>query len=128
MREFRLSLPDRPESARVMREQLRAWLNQADVEGDLAAEVVSACTEAFNNAILHPIDRALGAIEMTAELEHGMLRITVRDRGRWRQPPDNGLGGLGLPLMQTLMDSIEISRTTQGTTLTLGRALPTARS
>ena len=77
-----------------MRAQLRAWLDQADVDADLAVEIVSACSEALNNAILHPIDPSPGAIELTANLVGGALRITVRDRGRWREPAaDAQLGG-----------------------------------
>jgi anti-sigma regulatory factor (Ser/Thr protein kinase) len=127
MQDFRLSLADRPESSSVMREYLRAWLDRAHVEREIAAEVVSACTEAFNNAILHPLDRAPGAIDMTASLQDRILRITVRDRGHWRESSGNQVGGFGLPLMRSLMDSVDITPTTQGTTLTLGRALPNGR-
>jgi anti-sigma regulatory factor (Ser/Thr protein kinase) len=85
VRKLRLSVPDRPEYAQVLRHRLRAWLAEVGIDGDLGAEVVSACSEAFNNAVLHPIGCSDGVVEITGERIEGLLRLTVQDQGRW--PP-----------------------------------------
>jgi anti-sigma regulatory factor (Ser/Thr protein kinase) len=121
---FRLSLPDRPESAQVRRHRLRAWLAEVGIDGEVEAEVASACSEAFNNAVLHPIDRSDSVVEITGEHIEGLLRLTVQDHGKW--PPKRAktdTGGYGLLLMRSLMDKVDITPTRQGTTVTLERTI-----
>ena len=48
--------------------------------------------------------------------------MTVRDRGRWR-PPRGSHRGRGLPLMQALMESVDVEHGDEGTVVVLERTL-----
>jgi anti-sigma regulatory factor (Ser/Thr protein kinase) len=46
----------------------------------------------------------------------------VRDRGHWR-PPRGEHRGRGLPIMEALMESVEVERGETGTTILMRRTL-----
>ena len=48
--------------------------------------------------------------------------MTVRDHGRWR-PPRGTNRGRGLPLMQALMEHVDVHHTDKGTVVVLERTL-----
>jgi hypothetical protein len=52
-----------------------------------------------------------------------VVEIAVRDHGRWREGERNGAAGLGLQLMQALMDSVDLRTTGEGTMVRLRRVL-----
>ncbi len=52
-----------------------------------------------------------------------MVEIAVRDHGRWREGERNGAAGLGLQLMQALMDAVDLRTTPEGTMVRLRRVL-----
>jgi anti-sigma regulatory factor (Ser/Thr protein kinase) len=51
-----------------------------------------------------------------------VIRIRVRDHGRWREPREVDRGR-GLPLMRALMDGVHVERLRTGTVITLERGL-----
>ena len=53
--------------------------------------------------------------------EDGVVTMTVRDRGSWRAPRGGEATGRGMELMRALMDSVEVNREEQGTTVHLRR-------
>jgi anti-sigma regulatory factor (Ser/Thr protein kinase) len=62
-------------------------------------------------AIEHGYSFGDGRLWVDAELEDGRVFLTVRDKGHWIDRPDGPLRyrGNGLPLMQALMDSVELT-------------------
>ena len=57
--------------------------------------------------------------------DKGQVRVVIRDDGRWR-PPRGEHRGRGVPLMQALMERVDIEHTDKGTTVVLERTLGTA--
>jgi serine phosphatase RsbU (regulator of sigma subunit)/anti-sigma regulatory factor (Ser/Thr protein kinase)/putative methionine-R-sulfoxide reductase with GAF domain len=105
-----------------VRHLLRRWLRHHGAEKQEVYDITVACQEACANAIEH----AYGPGEQTFELEAVQrgraIEITIRDRGRWRRARGTHRGR-GMPIMETLMDSVEIDRTPQGTSVVLRRTL-----
>jgi len=50
------------------------------------------------------------------------VTAVVRDSGRWRQPRDEDRGR-GLSIMRALMDEVDVTQASTGTTVTLRRTL-----
>ena len=64
---------------------------------------------------------------MDAELEDGRVILTVRDKGHWIERGADGpprYRGNGLPLMEALMDSVELTHDNgNGTAVRMARSL-----
>jgi GAF domain-containing protein/anti-sigma regulatory factor (Ser/Thr protein kinase) len=123
---FQASFDRRPESAAELRNRLQAWLADAGATPDEIFDITLACSEAFANAIEHPMNAADQKIDVEAFLSHGELTVAVRDYGGWREHRTRVEGGLGLPLMRSLMSSVELRRRPEGTTVVLRRRLAAA--
>ena len=123
---FQASLDRRPESAGELRNRLQAWLVDAGATPDEIFDISLACSEAFANAIEHPMNAADQKIDVEAFVSHGELTVAVRDSGGWREHRTREEGGLGLPLMRSLMGSVEVRRRPEGTTVVLRRRLAAA--
>ena len=120
---FRLRLERRPELGGELRNRLHAWLSEAGATEEEIFDVALACSEAFANAIEHPVNAAAAVVDVEGTLEHGDLTITVRDYGGWRDHRLREEGGLGLPLMRSLMSSVDVKRGAGGTSVVLRRRL-----
>jgi GAF domain-containing protein/anti-sigma regulatory factor (Ser/Thr protein kinase) len=123
---FQASLDRRPESAGELRNRLQAWLVDVGATPDEIFDVSLACSEAFANAIEHPMNAADRSIDVEAFVSNGELTLVVRDYGGWREHRSREEGGLGLPLMRSLMTSVEVRRRPEGTTVVLRRRLQAA--
>ena len=119
---FRIEFPAEPESLASMRALLRRWLRHAESSDREIAEVITACGEAATNAIEHAGGGGRTPFELSAALEGRMIEIAVRDFGAWR-PPRDGDQGRGLELMRALMDEVEVTPSSSGTTVRLSRKL-----
>jgi serine phosphatase RsbU (regulator of sigma subunit)/anti-sigma regulatory factor (Ser/Thr protein kinase) len=107
------------------RHMMRRWLEHNHVASDDAFDALVAATEAYTNVVQHAYGLQIGAVELDALIGDGNLEIAVRDRGRWRGGESlraDG-GGRGLLMMRTLMDSVVIDSTQQGTEVRMKRAL-----
>ena len=105
-----------------MRSMLRRWLSHAGA-GDLEiAEITTACGEAATNAIEHGGASGGTSFEVSGSRDGPEVEISVRDHGSWRmeRPGDHGRG---LDLMHTLMDTVAIEPTEEGTIVSLRRRL-----
>lgn len=114
-----------PDAGRAgeLRARLRSWLGGAGATQDEIFDVSVACSEAFANAIEHPLDADGHAVEVEGVVSNGEVILTIRDRGAWREHRLRQEGGLGLPLMRSLMGSVEVERGPGGTTVVLRRCL-----
>ncbi|HEX6844342.1 MAG TPA: SpoIIE family protein phosphatase, partial [Actinomycetota bacterium] len=117
---FRAWVPPAPSALSGLRHRLDAWLRLRCLGDDDVDAAVLAVNEAVANAIEH--GRAERArVEVEAEIEDLLLRVTVRDRGRWLDRPSEPDRGRGLLLMEALMDEVVLDRSPEGTTVTLRR-------
>ena len=123
---LRITLPAVASSLAVSRGRLRRWLASADVDPESGADLVLAVGEATANATEHAVvgvDRGV-MITVTAALTGNRLRLTVSDTGVWKPAPESpGHRGHGLPLINALVDSVELNTTAEGTTVVMLKEL-----
>ncbi|MDP3892132.1 ATP-binding protein, partial [Nocardioides sp.] len=115
------------EHAEALRENLDDWLTELGAGLMDHVGVVHAFTEIVENVVRHAYDyeAARPPPEMTVEArlhETGVLRIEVRDRGRWREHEQNG-HGRGLMMAGGLVDRVQVRRGPTGTTVTIEERL-----
>jgi PAS domain S-box-containing protein len=120
--QLELRLPAEPTVLGSVRRALRRWLEQGEAGGQEGYEIVLACNEAFANAVEHAYGPADGYVEMEAALSGNQVSIVVRDFGRWREPRGDNRGR-GLPLMEAVMDSVDVTKSSRGTTVRMVRTL-----
>jgi serine phosphatase RsbU (regulator of sigma subunit)/anti-sigma regulatory factor (Ser/Thr protein kinase) len=105
-----------------MRPLLRRWLSRHGAGGDEIYDITVAVQEASANAVEHAYAPGAATFEVDAVDEDGVITVTVRDRGNWRAPRGTHRGR-GLSMMRALMDSVDVQRSEEGTTVVLRRAL-----
>ncbi len=123
----------------IARDRFERWLRDLRWPGGQSEDLVLALSEAVSNSIEHGyrIDGqkrpslGVGTVDVRARVlveEDGKRRIalTVRDRGRWREPVGPArFRGHGLSIIRACADHFRIDGTATGTTLTLiTRAAP----
>jgi anti-sigma regulatory factor (Ser/Thr protein kinase) len=123
---FRVRLGRSPEQAGELRTRLQAWLADVGATPEQVFDVTVACSEAFANAIEHPMNAADSPVDVEGTMSRGELTLIVRDYGGWREHRLREEGGLGLPLMRSLMSSVDVKRRPEGTTVVLRRRLHSA--
>ena len=109
-----------------MRRDLGSWLREAGAAGEAVEVIQMACHEACSNSIEHGYSFGAGRLWVDAELDEGRVVLTVRDEGSWVERPDGPprYRGNGLPLMQALMDSVELTHDNgSGTAVRMSRSL-----
>ena len=116
------SWPATSETLVGVRRLLRRWLAVHGAQEEEAYDIVVACQEACANAVEHAYGPGHAHFEVTAEHREARIRVTVRDHGRWR-PPRGSHRGRGLPLMQALMESVDVEHGDEGTVVVLERTL-----
>jgi anti-sigma regulatory factor (Ser/Thr protein kinase) len=121
---LQLRLEALPESMAVLRRHLRRWLDEAGATDRELFEIQLAVTEAFANAVEHPEEPTSHLVEIKGTVTNRTVAISVRDYGRWQDESSAKLdGGLGLAIMDTLMDSLVVEPLADGTTATMHRRL-----
>jgi serine/threonine-protein kinase RsbW len=107
--DLELTLPARPENVAVARHAIGGFADVLDVPDQTLADVKLAVTEACTNVVVHAYPDGEGPITLRATVEDGVLRVVVVDRGRGILPRADSPGlGLGLPLIATLAESLEL--------------------
>ena len=121
---FRMRLPATPPSIAELRGALRRWLEGFSVEAAEIFDVVLACSEALTLVIEDAPRQVALVVDVEATIEDDVLTLTTRDYGLWHEShltPDED--PLGVALMRSLMDSVELERHEDGQTITLARRL-----
>jgi anti-sigma regulatory factor (Ser/Thr protein kinase) len=73
------------------------------------SDIKLAVTEACTNVVIHAYPEGEGPMEVRAMLGDDGLSVVVRDQGRGVVPRADSPGlGLGLPLIATLTESLEL--------------------
>ena len=107
--DLELTLPARPENVAVARHAIGGFADVLDVPDQTRADVKLAVTEACTNVVVHAYPGGEGPITLRATVLDGMLRVVVSDEGRGILPRADSPGlGLGLPLIATLAESLEL--------------------
>jgi anti-sigma regulatory factor (Ser/Thr protein kinase) len=119
-----LRLQARPEFVPVLRKHIRAWLEDLSASDREIFEVLMATTEAFANAVEHPHEPTSHLVDVEGSLTDGRVTISIRDYGTWQsEQARKEQGGLGLMLMEALMDVVQVECVLDGTTVTMHRHL-----
>jgi PAS domain S-box-containing protein len=123
---FHLRLERDAQQAGELRTRLQDWLGEAGATAEEIFDVTLAACEAFANAIEHPVGAAEPVVDVDGSVSEGNLTLRIRDYGGWREHRLREEGGLGLPLMRSLMSSVDVMRRPEGTTVVLRRRLDSA--
>jgi anti-sigma regulatory factor (Ser/Thr protein kinase) len=62
-------------------------------------------------------------VDVEGTISENCITVSIRDYGRWRDERSTKEGGLGLAIIQELMDTVQIERSKNGTTVTMRRRL-----
>lgn len=114
-----MSVPGTPEAVAEIRTAVCRFAQSCGLLEDKVEAVKLAVSEAVTNAVVHGYSDHAGQITVVAELQaSGALRVVIGDRGRGMLPHRDSDGlGLGVPIMTTLADHVDIaSPTHQGGT------------
>jgi anti-sigma regulatory factor (Ser/Thr protein kinase) len=115
-----LRVPAEPRVLAPLRQTLRRWLRESDTDPQVADDILLACGEVCTNVIQHAYGAKEGPLEISLDVRDGTAEVTIRDQGCWR--PSSGMhGGYGLPLVQELMESVELTGGPDGTVVRMRR-------
>jgi serine/threonine-protein kinase RsbW len=107
--DLELKLPARPENVAVARHAIGGFADVVDVPDQTLADVKLAVTEACTNVVVHAYPNGEGPMGLRASVVADILRVVVVDEGRGILPRADSPGlGLGLPLIATLAESLEL--------------------
>jgi serine/threonine-protein kinase RsbW len=107
--DLELTLPARAENVAVARHAIGGLGDVIDVSDQTLADVKLAVTEACTNVVVHAYPAGDGPMGVRATVNDDLLRIVIIDRGRGILPRADSPGlGLGLPLIATLAESLEL--------------------
>jgi anti-sigma regulatory factor (Ser/Thr protein kinase) len=113
-----------PQAATELRGSLRAWLEGVRATEQETFDVTLACSEAFANAVGHPLRPATLIIEVEATINAGrLLTLIVRDYALARPERSPEETSLFLRLMETLVESAQTHARPDGVTVVLRRHL-----
>jgi serine/threonine-protein kinase RsbW len=104
-----LTLPARAENVAVIRHAIGGLGEVLDVTDQTLSDIKLAVTEACTNTVVHAYEDGEGPLEVAAYLRDRRLLLVVRDEGRGIVPRTDSPGlGLGLPLIATLAEALEL--------------------
>jgi serine/threonine-protein kinase RsbW len=112
MADMELTLPARAENIAIVRHAFGALGEAFDVDAQTLSDIRLAVTEACTNVVVHAYpDGREGPLEVLASLAEQQLTVLVRDEGHGITPrPDSPGLGLGLPLIASLAESVQLGR------------------
>ena len=110
--DLELKLPARAENVAVVRHAFGGFAEALSVDEQTLADIKLAITEACTNVVIHAYDGDEdGPLEVDASVDGRRLEVVIRDRGRGIVPrPDSPGLGLGLPLIATLAETLELGK------------------
>jgi serine phosphatase RsbU (regulator of sigma subunit)/anti-sigma regulatory factor (Ser/Thr protein kinase)/DNA-binding NarL/FixJ family response regulator len=114
--------PANPEELGAARAVLRAWLETIGASRSEVSEILLAANEACMNVIEHAYEERTGTFTLEGHLDGNTVVLIVRDDGRWSEVRSRGRGR-GLKLMEAMMDSVQLSFSSEGTIVVLRRTL-----
>lgn len=116
--DIELALPARAENIAIVRHAFGALADAYDLSKQTLSDLRLAVTEACTNVVVHAYPSGQeGPMEVWAILAEDRLTVVVRDRGGGIAPRTDSPGlGLGLPLIASLADTVQLGRDDSGHT------------
>ncbi len=113
--DIQIALPARAENIAIVRHALGALEDAYALDAQTLSDIRLAVTEACTNVVVHAYpDGGEGPMEVLATLLGDELHVIVRDEGTGIVPrPDSPGLGLGLPLIASLAESVQLGRDEQ---------------
>jgi serine/threonine-protein kinase RsbW len=110
--DMQLALPARAENIAIVRHAFGALGEAYALDTQTLSDIRLAVTEACTNVVVHAYpDGRDGPMEVLATLLGEELTVIVRDEGAGIGPrPDSPGLGLGLPLIASLAESVQLGR------------------
>jgi serine/threonine-protein kinase RsbW len=110
--DMELALPARATNVAVVRHAFGALGEAFAVDEEILSNIRLAVTEACTNVVVHAYpDDQEGLLEVAATLSEDKLEVVVRDEGPGIGPRADSPGlGLGLPLIVSLTESVQLGR------------------
>ncbi len=111
--DLELALPARAANIAIVRHAFGALGEAFAVDEEILSNIRLAVTEACTNVVVHAYpDDHEGPLEVTATmLDEDRLEVVVRDEGPGIGPRADSPGlGLGLPLIVSLTESVQLGR------------------
>jgi len=130
--DLELMLPARAENVAVVRHAFGGLGDVLEVGDQTLSDIKLAVTEACTNVVVHAYPDGEGPLDVRAAVDQRRLTVVVADEGRGILPRADSPGlGLGLPLIATLAESLELGtgsddRTEVRMTFDLDRSGPDA--
>jgi serine/threonine-protein kinase RsbW len=107
--DLEITLPARAENVAVVRHAVGGLGEVLEVDDQTLSDIKLAVTEACTNVVVHAYAEVEGPMGLRASIDDRRLYLVVSDRGRGIVPrPDSPGLGLGLPLIATLAESLEL--------------------
>jgi serine/threonine-protein kinase RsbW len=113
-----LALPARAENIAIVRHAFGALGEAFAIDDEVVSDIRLAVTEACTNVVVHAYpDDSEGPLEVSATLTDDELTVLVRDEGPGIVPrPDSPGLGLGLPLIASLTEGMQLGHGEDGRT------------
>jgi anti-sigma regulatory factor (Ser/Thr protein kinase) len=110
--DMQLALPARAENIAIVRHAFGALGEAYPLDSQTLSDIRLAVTEACTNVVVHAYpDGRDGPMEVAATLLGDELTVVVRDEGPGISPrPDSPGLGLGLPLIASLAENVQLGR------------------
>jgi anti-sigma regulatory factor (Ser/Thr protein kinase) len=116
--DIEIALPARAENIAIVRHAFGALGEAYGVSEQMLSDLRLAVTEACTNVVVHAYPEGVeGPLEVSATVAGEHLTVVVRDRGNGISPRADSPGlGLGLPLIASLADTVQLGRDDSGHT------------
>ena len=126
---FAASYEAKPECIALVRNQMGALATDCGMPPTKVGDVKLAVSEAATNALLHGYRDEEGTIRVEARVGDGELVITVCDNGPGMTPRVDSPGlGLGLPVIASVANRLEVLDEEPGTRLQMAFDCPRSRA
>ncbi|HSD81159.1 MAG TPA: ATP-binding protein [Solirubrobacteraceae bacterium] len=109
--DLELTLPAVAENVAVVRHAFGGLGEVLDISDQAVSDIKLAVTEACTNVVVHAYPGGAGPMGVRAHIADRRLTVVVTDQGRGILPRADSPGlGLGLPLIATLAESLELGK------------------
>jgi len=106
---------------------MAAIASECGLSDQAVGDVRLAVSEAATNVIVHAYPEGAGDVRGAAFIEAGRLRIVIADNGRGLGPRIDSPGlGLGMPMIATVADVMDIKSDLDGTEIHMTFPCPAA--
>lgn len=115
--DLEISLPARAENVGVIRHVLGGVGDALALHPEVLADIKLAVSEACSNVVVHAYVADAGLLDLELTRHDGLLEVVVRDHGKGMSPrPDSPGLGVGLPLIASLTEALELVNRSDGGT------------